>query len=83
MTPEQRVLRARIAAADRWSRIPLADRPSQTAAARAAKFQKYLDAVDERTPGLPEDERHRLAQQAERADLDRMRLKASKSRRAS
>jgi hypothetical protein len=63
MTPEQRRLRARIAANARWSR-PMA-RSDQAAAARAAIFTRLERHVD---PGglLPPEERARLVRSAAR-----------------
>jgi hypothetical protein len=78
-TAERREL-GRIAANERWSKIPYADRPAATQAARDARWQKYLDAV----PASVTDpaEREQLAAQARRADMQRASLVARRNRRA-
>jgi hypothetical protein len=69
LTPEERSLKARIAANSRRTE----DGRKRTEAARAARYQKRYD----QTPAdLPEAERHRLVKQMERDELDRMRLKS-------
>jgi hypothetical protein len=79
MTPEQRRLRARIAANARWSR-PMA-RSDQAAAARAAMFARLERDVD---PGgmLPPEERARLVRSAARrlsAELNAARARKRRS----
>jgi hypothetical protein len=79
MTPEQRRLRARIAANARWSR-PMA-RSDQAAAARAAMFARLERDVD---PGgmLPPEERARLVCSAARrlsAELNAARARKRRS----
>jgi hypothetical protein len=81
MTPEQLRLRAQIANAERWSRIPPGQRAAHTAAARAAIDRKYQRQVDPDRQ-LPEAERMELARQAMKADLARRALKASRNRSA-
>jgi hypothetical protein len=81
MTPAQRTQRARIANADRWSRLPGDQRAAQTAPARAALRQKYRDQVDP-DGVLPEAERERLARSARQADIERWALMASRARTA-
>jgi hypothetical protein len=81
LTPEQARLRAQVANARRWSRVPLAERPSQTQAARDALWRKYLDRVDP-DGVLPQDERAALARQARRADMMARALKGSRARSA-
>jgi hypothetical protein len=79
ITPEQLTLRAQYANATRWSRVPRAERPSQTQAARDARWRRYLDQVDP-DGVLPETEREALAREARRADMLGMALKASRNR---
>jgi hypothetical protein len=78
LTPEQVRLRSQLANATRWSRVPRAERPSQTQAARDALWAKYLARVDPEGV-LPEDERQALARQARRADMLAMSLKSSRN----
>jgi hypothetical protein len=77
LTPAQRSTRARIAANTRWANEP--DRLAATKPGRDAAFQKLLDAVD---PGriLPEDERLKRARNAQKAQLERIRLASSRAR---
>jgi hypothetical protein len=78
LTPAQRIVRARIAAHARWAKEP--DRLAATAPGRRAAFEKLLDEVDpERT--LPEAERLKRARNAQKAQLERIRLAASRKRR--
>ena len=80
LSPEERRLRSEIANLARWS-ISVAERSSQTQAARDARFAKhYLDKVDPERK-LDEDERYALARMAEKADMKRMRLAAVRKRR--
>jgi hypothetical protein len=78
MTPEQRALRARIAAHTRWSRE---DPREGTAAARAAFNDRFEREVD--PDGLlPRDERQRRAECARKAYFARLALASSRARRA-
>jgi hypothetical protein len=78
LSPEQRRLRAQIAANSRWSRE---DPRVGTARARAAWYRKFLDQVDpERI--LSHAERDRRAQSALRAEMQRLALRSSKARSA-
>jgi len=78
LTPAQRSQRARIAAHTRWAKEP--DRLAATAPGRRAAFEKLLDEVDpDRT--LSEPDRLKRARNAQKAQLERIRLAASKSRR--
>lgn len=79
-TDTERALAARVAIETRWAREP--DRKAATAAAREGRWRRYLEQVDEKTPGLPEPERQRRAAALRRADLARMSLKAAQARRA-
>jgi hypothetical protein len=79
LTPEERSLRASIAAHESWARTP--DRAARTRAAREARWQRYLDQVDpDRT--LPPAERESRAEHLRKADLKRMALKSGRTRRA-
>jgi hypothetical protein len=76
MTPEQRHLRARIAANVRWSK-PMA-RADQADAARAAMYARLERQVDPQGR-LPPDERDQLVRAAARALSAR--LAAAKARK--
>jgi len=78
LSPEQRSLRASIAANTRWSRE---DPRVGTARARAAWYRRFIDQVDpDRT--LPPAERDRRVQAAVRAEMQRLALRSSKARAA-
>jgi hypothetical protein len=78
LTPEQRSLRARIAANTRWSR----EDPAATAArGQAGLLAKFVDQVDPDRV-LPEDERLRRAENLRRAHMQRLAFKSSKARTA-
>jgi hypothetical protein len=79
LSPEQRSLRASLAAHEMHARN---DSREITANARAARFKKLLDQVDEASPGLPEAERVRRAEHLLRADMKRLALKSSRVRAA-
>ena len=79
LSPEQRSLRASLAAHEMHARN---DSREITANARAARFGKFLQKVDEKTPGLSEDERLSLAEHLLRADMKRLALRSSKVRAA-
>jgi hypothetical protein len=77
-TPEERVLAARIAAAERWAHTP--DRSAATAPARSGLRAKYAREVD--PDGiLPEAERERRVDSLMTAHQLRMTLRAAASRR--
>jgi hypothetical protein len=78
MTPEQRALRARIAAHTRWSQQ---DRREGTAAARAAFNDRFERQVDP-DGVLPHDERLRRAERARKAYFTRLALASSRARQA-
>ena len=75
LTPEQRRIRAQIAANTRWSRE---DPRVGTARARAAWYRRFLDEVDPDRILSPA-ERERRAQAALRAEMQRLALRSSKS----
>jgi hypothetical protein len=76
LSPEQRTLRASIAANTRWSRE---DPKLALAQVREGYRKKWLDQVDPDRV-LPEDERNRRARAAERAHMQALALKSSKAR---
>jgi hypothetical protein len=78
LSPEQRRLRAQIAANTRWSRE---DPRAGTARARAAWYRKFLDQVDP-DRSLAPAERDRRVQAAVRAEMQRLALRSSKARAA-
>ncbi len=77
LTPEQRTLRARLAAYAMHARY---DARATTAAARAARWQKFLDGVDP-AHELTDDERERRAHASETADMLALSLRSSQARR--
>jgi hypothetical protein len=77
MTPEQRRLRSRMAAAILHSRY---DSRALTRQARSAFLGKFLHAVDPNRR-LPEAERWRRAEQASRAHFMRLALASAAARR--
>jgi hypothetical protein len=78
MTPEQRSLRARIAAHTQWS---LEDnRTERTAAARKAAEDRFVDLVDPDRK-LPPEERAKRAANARSAHFSRMAAASAASRR--
>jgi hypothetical protein len=78
MSPEERSLRARMAAHNRWAKEE--NRPAATQPARDAYLQKFLDEVDP-DGELPEAERRKRADNARAAHLARMRYEGLKKRR--
>jgi hypothetical protein len=77
LSPEQRSLRASIAAHAMHGKY---DSREVTANARAGFLAKFLDEVDASTPGLPEAERLRRAEHLLRAHMQRLALKSSRAR---
>jgi hypothetical protein len=78
MTPEQRQLRARMAAHVLHSRV---DSTVHTQPARRAFLTRFEDQVDPRHE-LPVDERRRRAEHALRAHMQGLALKSAMKRRA-
>jgi hypothetical protein len=76
LTPEQRRLRASVAAHERWAHN---DPVEGTKPARTAWFGKFIEQVDHDRK-LPEAERQRRAQSAMRAHMQRMALRSSRAR---
>lgn len=79
LTPAERRLRAQLAANTRWSREP--DRHSATAPGMRAIFEYFINQVDPDRV-LPEKQRLKMAENARKAHLASVQLKASKARRA-
>jgi hypothetical protein len=77
LSPEQRSLRASIAAHAMHAKN---DSREITAAGRAAFLKRFLDEVDAATPGLPEAERLRRAEHRLRAHMRRLALRSSRVR---
>jgi hypothetical protein len=77
LTPEQRSLRARMAAHSSWARTP--DPAARTAPARQAALARFEREVD---PGnvLPPKERQRRAASARRAYFTRLAMLSAKAR---
>jgi hypothetical protein len=78
LSPEQRSLRASLAAHEMHARH---DSREITANARAGFLAKFLAQVDATTPGLSEAERVRRAEHLLRAHMKRLALASSKARR--
>jgi hypothetical protein len=77
LSPEQRSLRASLAAHEMHARH---DSREITANARAGFLAKFFREVDAATPGLPEPERLRRAEHLLRAHMARLALASSKAR---
>lgn len=77
MTPEQRVLRARLAAHTLHAKV---DSREHTAPARRAFMARFEDEVDP-DHVLPEAERRRRAEHARKAYFTRLALKSTQARR--
>lgn len=78
MTPQQRSLRARLAAQTRWSQE---DPGPATARAREGFNRRFLDQVDPDRI-LPEAERNRRVESARKAYYTRLALASAKARAA-
>ena len=76
MTPEQRQLRARMAAHVLHSRI---DSTAHTQPARRAFLARFEDQVDPER-ALPAEERSRRAEHAKRAHMQALAMKSAKAR---
>ncbi len=77
LSPEQRTLRASIAAHAMHAKH---DSREITANARASFLARFLREVDAETPGLPEAERLRRAEHLLRAHMKRLALASSRAR---
>ena len=78
LSPEERILRARIAANTSWAKT--ADPSARTAPARAAMLTRFEKEVDP-TGELDPDERARRARYAQKAHMQRLALKSAQARR--
>ena len=79
MSPEQRTLRARLAAHESWARTD--DTSARTAPARKAfldRFEKQVDPDGELSPA----ERARRARHARKAYFTRLAMKSARARQA-
>lgn len=76
LTPEQRSIRARIAAHARWSKEDPAPTIARAQAGLMDKFRRQVDPNNE----LPAAERERRAESARRAHMQRLALASSKAR---
>jgi hypothetical protein len=79
LTPQQRTLRASIAANARWSRENPAENAARGQAGLLAKFDREAREAE---PGLTEAEYARRAQSAHQAHMKRLALASSKARAA-
>lgn len=77
LSPEQRRIRASLAAYTMHARH---DSREITANARAGFISKFLREVDEQAPGLSEIERQRRAEHLLRAHMQRLALKSARAR---
>ena len=78
LTPEQRALRARLAAHESWASTT--DRSARTAAARKALEDRFVREARERFGDLPPDELARRAEHLKRAHMTRLALASSRAR---
>ena len=79
VTPEQRTLRASIAAHTRWAGESGQEQAARGQAGLLAKFEREIRAAD---PGLPDAEVARRAEHARQAHMARLSLASSKARKA-
>jgi hypothetical protein len=77
LTPEQRRIRASIAAHTRWSAEDPAANAARGQAGLLAKFERQIRAAD---PTLPDAEVARRAESARQAHMARLALASSKAR---
>jgi len=78
LTPEQRTMRARIAALARWSKEDPAPAVKRAQDGLLARFEREVDPDNQ----LPPKERRRRAEAARRLHMTRLAFASSKSRRA-
>ncbi len=78
LTPEDRALRARLAAHESWART--ADPSARTAPARQAALERFERQVDP-DGVLPPEERARRAEHAKKAYFIRLAVASAKARR--
>jgi uncharacterized membrane protein len=78
LTPEQRRLRAQIAANDRWSKPGARERQAHVIAeARLARHEQLVDPDGTLNPA----ERRQLAENSLRAEMARLALRSSRARK--
>ncbi|HZN73565.1 MAG TPA: hypothetical protein VFC00_17990 [Micromonosporaceae bacterium] len=77
LTPEQRTMRARIAALARWSKEDPTPAAKRGQAGLLARFEREVDPHDQ----LPPEERRRRAEAARRLHMTRLAFASSKNRR--
>jgi hypothetical protein len=77
LTPEQRKLRASLAAHERWGRH---DPKAEMSQVRKGFDDRFLRQVDDECPGLPEAERQRRAKSLLQAHMKRLALASSRAR---
>jgi len=79
LTPEQRTLRASLAAHESWARTP--DRQARTAAARDGRWKRYVERAAELNPDATPEAVEQAAEHLRLADMKRMALKSAQARR--
>ena len=79
LTPEQRTLRAKIAAELRWATTD-EDRKANALRAQAGLRAKFVREVREKWPALPEHQIQRRAEHAYKAHMLQLAFKSSKAR---
>lgn len=77
LTPEQRSLRARLAAQTRWSREDPSANAARGQAGLLAKFEREIRAEN---PDLPDAEVARRAESARKAHMSRLAFLSAKAR---
>lgn len=80
LTPEQRALRATLAAHTKWANT--GDRSAATAAAREAFADRFTREARERFGDLPPDQLAQRADHLKRAHMTRLALASSRARAA-
>lgn len=80
LTPEQRALRARLAAHESWARTD--DRAARTAPARQAMADRFVREAREKFGDLPDDELQRRAHHLRQAHFLRLSMAAARARQA-
>ena len=79
LTPEQRTMRARLAAHTRWSNATADDRSKQGRAAQRGLLERFAREVDP-TSNLDPEDRYKRARSALNAHMARLALKSSQAR---
>lgn len=81
LTPEQRSIRARLAAHSRWANASPEDARRQGEAAQRGLLERFAKDIDPEGSLDPED-RYRRAKHARNAHMARLALKSSQARKA-